>query len=391
MSILIFNRSQSFDFSNWLADSGHDLYLFTDRVVRDMHKYRGVEVFPSFDDAGLAEMRAINMASQSPFARILCHSEYDLVRAAALREHFALPGQNVRSAQAYRNKFLMKEMAAVAGIPIAPQVQLDSALNLLAFIEEHGLPVVVKPIDGGGSRGVEVLRDQTQVCKFLKNLPKRLFMAERFVAGQLYHIDGIAIQGEIAFATVGCYYADGCLNFHDQISNGSYLLEANSLRHRDLLQFTQQVIHALPSSPELGFHAEAFVTPEGQIVLCEIAARTAGAWVIEIIEAAYGINLNREWTRIAAGMQPSQPLTDLKAKRMAGWLITPPRPQATNKLPDRPPFEWCRSYINDINKVVNGATAAGSVEYASIYLVEGDTSEQVRQRLQELDQWRAGS
>lgn len=390
MSFLVFNRSHSFDFANWLTDCNHDLFLFSDRIIRDMHKYRGVEIFPSFDESGLSELRATELARHTAIARVLCHSEYDLVRAAALREKWGLPGQGMVSAQAYRNKFQMKNLVAKAGIPVATQRQLDSSpLQLLAFIEEHGFPVVVKPIDGGGSRGVEILHDQGQLCNFLKTFPLRPFMVERFVQGQLYHIDGLARNGDILFATTSCYFSEGCLNFQSHRSNGSYLLEADTPRHHQLVQFTQRVISALPVSPELGFHAEAFMDEAGDsdIVLCEIAARTAGGWIIEAIEAAYGINLNREWIRLSAGLNVLAPLKSLAPKRQTGFLIFPPHHQASRQLPQLPKFDWCRSYITDIGKHVNGGTAAGSVEFATMAIVEGSTSEQVKERLTELDHW----
>ncbi|MDF5731653.1 MAG: ATP-grasp domain-containing protein [Rhizonema sp. PD38] len=387
MSILLFNRSHAFDYANWLADSGQDLILFSDRVIREMHKYRAVKIFPCFDNSGLSELCALELRHQIPFSRVIGHSEYDLIRAAHLRAVFSLPGQNIESATSYRNKFLMKEYASKAGIPVAQQTRIDSPVQLLIFIEQHGLPVVVKPLDGGGSRGVEVLQDQKQVREFVKTLPNCNYMVESFVSGQLYHIDGLARDGKICFATSSNYFSEGCLNFHTSQSNGSYLLESDSLLHYNLVQFTQGVIDALPASPELGFHAEAFVQKDGKIVLCEIAARTAGGWIIESIDLAYGINLNREWVRLSAGIDETARLCNLRVQRQAGFLIFPPQSQAASHTPQIPPFDWCRSCINDISKYVNGGNAAGSVEFASMMLVEGSSSQQVRERLHELDRW----
>lgn len=387
MSILLFNRSQAFDYANWLSDSGQDLILFSDRVIREMYKYRAVKIFPAFDNSGLSELCALELGRQMPFSRVICHSEYDLLRAAHLRAAFSLPGQNIESATSYRHKFLMKEYASKAGIPVAEQTCIDSPVQLLIFIEQQGLPVVVKPVDGGGSRGVEVLQDQKQVRDFIKTLPNGNYMVESFVPGQLYHIDGLACDSKICFATSSSYFSEGCLNFHTSRSNGSYLLESDSPLHKHLVQFTQGVIDALPASPELGFHAEAFVQEDGRIVLCEIAARTAGGWIVEAIELAYGINLNREWVRLSAGIDETARLYNLPAQRQSGFLIFPPHAQAASRTPQIPPFDWCRSCINDINKYVNGGNAAGSVEFASMMLIEGSSSQQVRERLHELDRW----
>jgi hypothetical protein len=387
MSFLIFNRGHSFDFANWLDDSDEELFLYSDRPIREMHRYRGVEIFPSFDESGLTELLSLALARQRPLTRILCHSEYDLIRAAVLRQRLGLPGQSVASANAYRNKVLMKELVAKAALSVAPQVRLENPLQLLTFVEEQGFPVVVKPVDGGGSRGVEVLHDDSQLCQFLKKLPQRDYMAERFVDGQMYHIDGVTRNSEVLFASVGCCYDRGWLNFQSQRTNGAYLMEPSDPLQCRLVQFAADVIRALPMSPELGFHAEVFVTPLGEIVLCEIAARTSGNWVVEMNEAAYGVNINREWMRLAAGLSDGIHLQNLHMKRHTGYLILPPRTQGRHSVPFPAHFDWCRAYVNDVSKHLNGGGAVSSAEYASLALVEGETSVQVSERMQELDQW----
>jgi biotin carboxylase len=75
-----------------------------------------------------------------------------------------------------------------------------------------------------------------------------------------------------------------------------------------LLEINRQVLK------ELGFlrgvtHAEFLKAhADGQFYFLEVAARVGGAYISDVIEAATGINLWREWARleVGAGKQPYQ-------------------------------------------------------------------------------------
>ena len=85
-------------------------------------------------------------------------------------------------------------------------------------------------------------------------------------------------------------------------------LDRDSNEARALLEMNRAVL------VELGFvrgvtHAEFLKShADGRIYFLEVAARVGGAYIAEVVEAATGVNLWREWARleIAAGKQPYQ-------------------------------------------------------------------------------------
>ncbi|MFY4695177.1 hypothetical protein [Burkholderia glumae] len=115
MAFLVFNRSTKFDFYNWLADAQQDVYALTSKPMNRPGKYRMIR---KFDDLGapLADQLALELGRTAPIGFIASQSEYDMLRVAALREALGLPGQSVQSARAYRDKVLMKDHMAAAGI-----------------------------------------------------------------------------------------------------------------------------------------------------------------------------------------------------------------------------------------------------------------------------------
>ena len=382
---LVFNRSTLFPYGQWLPDLDGELRVLTMKDWADPTGRAIVERFASFDTQGLAELRVAELAAREPIRTVFGHSEYDLLRAARLREHLGLPGQRADSVRAYRNKALMKTLAGAAGIPVPAFRALETAVDLLDFIAEHAFPVVVKPVDGGGSRGVQVLRDREALARFLERWPERPYMVERFVAGDMLHIDGLAIDGQLRFGAAS-RYLHGCLAFQHGRSLGSVLLDPSTALARRALAFAGQVMAALPASPLVAFHLEAFVTPDDRLMLCEIASRTGGAKIVETLHHALGVQLNRAWVRAAVGLDPELAPRPAPGP-YAGWLVIPPRRGVLTAVPPAPPAAWCVDF--DVPHAPGAAlsTAVASVDHVAMMVVEGRSPDEVERRLHELDAW----
>jgi hypothetical protein len=383
MSILIFNRSRFFAFAEWLDDAGEPLVALSERELAEPERYARIERYEAFDRDGWIDIRALELHEEHRFGRILAHSEYDLVRAARLRELLGLPGQSVASAVAYRDKATMKELARRAGVRTAEFKRIDCALDLYRFAEAHRYPLIVKPVDGGGSRRVQVIEDAAALRAFLQAPPPAGFLAESFVRGAMYHADGIAIDGTVRFGSVS-RYVNGCLAFHEGRSLGSVILEPQDAMSVRVAAAVQEVIGALPPPPAMAYHAEFFHTDDDELVLCEIASRSGGARVPEAIAAAYGIDINRAWMRLQCDLPVS---LDGTFARSAGFLVVPPRPGTLHALPESIPFSWVIDYLPGVKPGAALGDAVSSVDNIALFVVVGDSSAEVTERLATLDEW----
>ncbi len=382
---IIFNRSTLFDYGAWLPELDGELRVLTARDWTDPTGRAVVERVASFDTAGAAELRVAELATQRPVHTVFGHSEYDLLRTARLREHLGLGGQSAASVRAYRDKALMKACAAAAGIEVPPFRRLETPVDLIAFVGDHGLPVVVKPVDGGGSRGVQVLRDDADLARFLGCWPERAFMVEVFVPGEMLHVDGLMIGEVMRFAATS-RYLHGCLAFQDGRSLGSLLLDPTTSLAERAVAMATRVIAALPRSPLVAFHLELFHTPDDRLILCEIASRTGGAKIIEAIDLAYGVHLNRSWVRAAVGLDPALAPPTVPA-RYAGFLVIPPRRAVLVAAPTTAPAAWCVEYSMPHPPGARLDAAVASVDHVAMMVVHGDSPAQVEARLRELDAW----
>ncbi|MED0738645.1 ATP-grasp domain-containing protein [Aneurinibacillus thermoaerophilus] len=385
MAILIFNRSKSFHFKEWLSDLNEELVLFTQVSRSDLDNYNHVEMIESFDQNGWTEIRAIELHKNFNFHTIIGHSEYDLIRAARLREKFCIRGQRVESALAFRNKVLMKQLAAKGGVEVPTFRSVNSSIDLFEFIEENGFPIVIKPIDGGGSRHTQVLYNFDEMKLILQQgLPTNL-MVEKFVSGEMYHVDGIMRNGEILFSCAS-RYINGCLAFTKGASLGSVILDKKSRISNRLHQALSTVLASLPGAPILAFHAEFFHTDDDRLLLCEIASRTGGGRIIDTIREVFGIDLNRLWIRLQCGLDETPQLTQ-KADQLAGFLIVPPKNGKLLHLPKVVPFEWVVDYTSSVQPGQTLQNAASSVDSIATLIVKGTTEKMVESRLNQLNEW----
>jgi len=385
MSILIFNRSSSnlFKFKEWLGDAEGKLVMLTQVDRPDLHTYDHAEFIESFDKNGWTEIRAVELHEQFGFKTILLRSEYDIIRAARLREYLDIQGQGVESALAYRDKVLMKRLVREAGVKVADFHPINSPLDLYRFALDHGFPLVVKPVYGGGSRGVTVLSDMSELKAFLTAGLEPGLMVEKFIRGSMYHVDGIARDGRVLFSCVSRYLY-GCLAYKSYESVGSIIVDPHGPVAQRLKMTVADIICALPGAHVLAFHAEFFYTEDGDILLCEIASRTGGGRIMETVETAYGISLPKVWVRLQCDLpEPIEP----RFQTSAGYLVVPPRAGRLAGLPESTPFPWVIDYNPTARQgqSLNNPISVG--DNIATALIKGNTEESVEARLVELNEW----
>jgi hypothetical protein len=388
MAVLIFRRPMhardSLPYSSWLRDLDEPIVLFTLGHDPEDEFFSHVERFDSFDNHGLTEIRAVELAESFPFTHIFAQSEHDILRVAQLRDWFGLAGQSYNSARAYRDKFYMKTLARGGGVELPPFAELATPLDLYRFVAEQGFPCVVKPRSGAGSRGVRVLRSMDDLKGFLQQPLPQNYMAEAFVEGDTFHVDGLITDGRILFTSASRYF-NSSLSFQSGESVGCTLLDPAQELSRRLVASTEKLLAALPSAPHFVFHAEFFLDPNDRILLCEVASRPGGSRVVDTIEAAYGINLYEQWVRRSFGLPIDLP--PLRPWFSVGRLFVPPRRGRLLSLPASVPFDWVIDYrLNSAPGQRFGDPEICAAHIAS-FLVTGSETEQVESRMQQLDSW----
>lgn len=238
--------------------------------------------------------------------RVVALEEYDVATAALVREHLRLAGMGSTTARLFRDKLAMRVKAQEAGIRVPDFVHVLNYNELGEYMNRVAAPWVLKPRSDVSAMGIKKMRESEQVWRAIdmldarENLRERssYYLLERFVAGEVYHVDSLVQNGKVAFAGVNQYGRPPMDVAHEGGIFISRTVKHGSRDQKELLKINRKLIAALGLRRGVA-HAEFIKSAEdGHFYFLEVAARVGGAYISEGLEAASGINLWRGWAQI---------------------------------------------------------------------------------------------
>ncbi|MEE1754124.1 ATP-grasp domain-containing protein [Streptomyces sp. SP18CS02] len=254
-------------------------------------------------------------------ARVVALNEGDLDTAALVRERLGCEGQTPGPLARFRDKLTMNEVVAGAGIPAPAFADAPDEAAVLAFADQHGWPVVVKPRKGTASRGVMRLDSPADLPR-LRALPPEPRLVQAFCPDTIFHIDGLWTGDELG-PWRASRYVNTCVDFTQGEALGSVEVDDPAVL-APLSGFTARVAGALGPEPWV-FHLEAFVgtSPDGRtsIQFLEAGYRVGGAEIPFVWREVHGIDLMHAAADIQLGRRPALPVPD--SWRTGGWLLVP--------------------------------------------------------------------
>ena len=228
---------------------------------------------------------------------------------AVVRERLALPGLPVATARLCRDKVAMKAFLRERGIPCAASARVESANDALQFVEQHGYPVVLKPIAGFGSLQTFAVRDRAQCDAALAALrpsPSSPAAIEEFIEGHEGFFDTITDDVGVRH-DFAAHYFPGCLEASRERSIAPQIAVTNRIEqdgYRELRKMARDVVDAL-SLRNTATHMEWFFGPKG-LKFSEIGARPAGEKIWDMYRFANEFDVYREWALATLGMPQQQ-------------------------------------------------------------------------------------
>jgi hypothetical protein len=230
------------------------------------------------------------------------------------------------------------------------------------------------------SRGVKVCRDAHELAAAVQDLRPGEAMIEEYVGGEMIHVDGLMRDGEVLTCSVSVYL-NGCLAFHDGAPLGSAQLDPGDALWRRAAAFTADVVKAMPPVGLSPYHLEVFVTPDEDLVFCEVACRVGGAHVIDVVTRSTGVNPVEVAVRAQAGLPYTLPDGLTPAGQRYGWLLVPPRKGVLVDIARPELAEWIDvfSIRTPVPRAFDGA--AGSTDAVCSFVCHGDDHLTLRSRL----------
>ena len=232
--------------------------------------------------------------------------EFDVITAGLIREQLCINGMTSSEARVYRDKLAMRIRARAAGIPVPDFVHVLNYQELGDYMGRVPAPWVLKPRSDVSAIGIKKFDEAEKVWRAIdaldarENLTERspYYLLERYVAGDVFHVDSLVNNGRVAFAGVSGYGRPPMDVTHQGGVFISRTVRRGSEDERKLLRLNSKLIAALGLTHGAA-HAEFIKSAaDGEFYFLEIAARVGGAYIAESLEAASGVNVWREWARI---------------------------------------------------------------------------------------------
>ena len=219
-------------------------------------------------------------------------------------DSLGLPGNTLGSSAKSTNKFLMRQAFEVNGDPIPGYMLVKNDVDLKMLKLQY--PVIVKPTDRSGSRGICKLESIIGLKEAVDHARSEGFenkvLIEEFIDGKEYSVEGISFNGEHHILAVTLKYTTGAPQF---IETGH--MEPAPIDHTTYKKICGVVTHAL-STLEIensASHSEIKIDSNGNIYIIEIGARMGGDCIgSDLVRYSTGIDYVKAVIQVACGIEP---------------------------------------------------------------------------------------
>lgn len=231
-------------------------------------------------------------------AIVTAATDKPLVMMARVAEKYGFPFYSIETAQWSTDKYQMKQRFLEGGVPCARG-------RLIAKVEEADdlyCPLIVKPRDNSGSRGVKLCRNKEELQEAMQEALQYshldTVLVEEYIEGQEYSIEGLHYNGKsevIQFTEkTTTEFPYNVELAHKQPAN---LTENQKNDIRELVSKIAKCMH-FESCPS---HTELKINERG-IFIIETSPRLGGDYITStLVPLSTGINMEDQSLHIALG------------------------------------------------------------------------------------------
>ncbi|MBA4407717.1 ATPase [bacterium] len=277
--------SQSLEDSPWPKESLDEMFY-----MPDVNKEWNIEHM----------INAVSFLARSEqIDRIVALDDFDVEKAARLREHLRVPGMGDTTARYFRDKLAMRMRALEVGINVPNFVHVLNYDRIKEYLKRNEAPLILKPRMQAGAVGLKKINYSHELWPLLDELGDKqsYYLLEKFIQGKIFHVDSIVFNKEIVFAIAHEYGLPPMEVAHEGRVFTSCTMIRGSKDQSALMKMNNKLLKALGLVKGIS-HSEFIKGEDGKLYFLETSARVGGANIAELIEASTGINFWSEWAKI---------------------------------------------------------------------------------------------
>jgi biotin carboxylase len=263
------------------------------------------------------------LLQERKFDRVVPLDDFDVEKAAAIREQFAIPGMNCSVSRRFRDKLAMRVEAERRQIPVPPYIGCFNFSEILSFCEQTEGPWLLKPRDKANAIGIKKFDSADALLEQIYAMgdDRIQYLVEKFVPGQVFHVDGIMFGDELQFSVASEYGIPPMEVFHEGRVFTSRTLKKADQTEKELAETLKKLLSSFGMTEGVT-HTEFIRDEDGTFLFLETSTRVGGAHINELVEAASGVNLWKEWARLEYAVATGRAYSVKPERRKSAALLT---------------------------------------------------------------------
>ncbi len=266
----------------------------------------------------------LSLAKSLQIDGIVCYAaESGAATVAYVAEKLGLPTHPYNSVEILTNKELFRNFQRKNNFNVPRAEGFHTYEEAKAQIHKFNMPVMIKPVDSSGSKGVSKIDsiDQLEQNAFdaLRFSKVKRFIIEEYIENYGPHIggDGFSVDGKLVFRCFSNeYFSTDCINpFVPVITTWPYTMPEQIQKnvHNEI----QKVLDLLNMKTG-SYNFDIRIDENKNVYLIEVTPRNGGDWNPEAIQYATKIDLMENTIKAALGKDCS----DVKMVKPTGYWAT---------------------------------------------------------------------
>lgn len=240
--------------------------------------------------------------------------------AAYVCEKLGLPTSPYKSVEILSKKHLFRKYLAEHGFNVPKARSYVKYEDALAEIDDFQLPVMVKPVDSSGSKGINKLTDKSQLKAFVEDALSysrdKIFLIEEFIVkkGPQISGDAFSVDGKLVFHCLGNEFYSTKVD-KDFAPLGECWPTVMPKEVIDTLEADLQRLITSLGMMSNAYNVEAIYGEDGKVYILELGARSGGSLIPQVTALATGVDMVPYVIKAALG----EDCSDLKMAPVKGF------------------------------------------------------------------------
>lgn len=293
-------------------------------------------------------------------------SDLAMMTVNYVAEKLGLPGNSMECTEISTNKYAMRKAFQKAGVPVPGFREADQTTKPEALTDLK-LPVIVKPTDRSGSRGITKVTEWEQLADALQASVENSFekkaIIEEYLNGPEYSCECISFRGTHHFLAVTKKYTTGEPHF---IETGH--LEPAPLSEEQREAIKKAVFAGLDAlKVENGASHTEFKLEGNEVRIIEIGARMGGDCIgSDLVELSTGYDFVRMVIEVASGRRPTLERVREPKTAYIHFIFTKADRELLQKLEREIPEKI--HFISEMEEIHEGAVTDSSTRFGYFIL-----------------------